>query len=86
MHIYESYLVNHSHEKNAEKSIHITTFSLFLSNFVKGTLEDRVNLYSEFLQIENESIPIENIIEVSRQNIITDSIVLSLEIDLESMQ
>lgn len=65
MDTYENYLVSHSDKKNGEDTIDVITFSVFLSNFIKGTIEDRLDLYFEFMHVQDESILIDKIIEVS---------------------
>ena len=65
MDLYENYLVNRSDKRYGEEIVDVITFSIFLSNFVKGTAEDRLNLYSEFLPVKSDSFMIEDIIAVS---------------------
>lgn len=54
MDLYQDYLLIKSDKKHGEDSIDAITFSLFLANFVKGTVEDRVEMYICFLKKSNE--------------------------------
>lgn len=54
MDTYEEYLVKNSDKKYGEDIIDAITFISFLANFVKGTVEDRVNMYSSFLRRSND--------------------------------
>lgn len=65
MEIYDHYLVFHTDPKCGEDSIDVFAFSLFVSNFIKGTSEDRVNMYSTFLKkTEDDVIEISNLQQV----------------------
>ena len=65
MELYENYLVNRSDKRYGEGIVDVITFSIFLSNFVKGTIEDRLNMYTDFIPVVGESIMIDDITEVS---------------------
>lgn len=65
MEIYNDYLVTHTDPKCGENTIDVFAFSLFVCNFIKGTSEDRVNMYSSFLgKTEDDVIPISNLQQV----------------------
>lgn len=56
MNLYNTYLANKTDSKCGENTIDVFAFSLFLSNFIKGTVEERVNMYSSFLQKNDDDI------------------------------
>lgn len=67
MDTYERYLVQKSDKKYGETTIDAVAFSMFLTDFVKGTVEDRVDMYTEFLKKnDEEEITITDLQEVNR--------------------
>lgn len=64
MDMYENYLVKRSDKKVGEDVVDIISFSSFLSNFIKGTIEDRLDMYISFLQTQNGTIYTKDLTEV----------------------
>ena len=69
MDTYERYLVQISDKKYGEGTIDAVAFSMFLTDFVKGTVEDRVEMYTHFLKkSDDEEITISDLQEVNNSN------------------
>lgn len=64
MDMYENYLVKRSDKKIGEDVVDIISFSSFLSNFIKGTIEDRLDMYTSYLQTQDGIIYTKDLTEV----------------------